>query len=69
MQARAGMLEEVRAQQRNDYRQIRKKAVGQEYLEFKDDEVCEYTPDIVSDFCQKKGIDENEKLRRRKQNI
>ena len=22
----------------------------EEYLEFKDDEVCEYTPDIVSDF-------------------
>lgn len=33
----------------------------EEYLEFKDDEVCEYTPDIVSDFCQKKGIDENER--------
>lgn len=33
----------------------------EEYLEFKDEEVCEYTPDIVSDFCQKKGIDENER--------
>lgn len=33
----------------------------QEYLEFRDDEACEYTPDIVSDFCQKKGIDEDKR--------
>ena len=33
----------------------------EQYLEFKDDEVCEYTPDIVSDFCQKMGIDEDER--------
>lgn len=31
----------------------------EEYLEFKDDDPSEYTPDIVSEFCIKKDIDED----------
>lgn len=32
-----------------------------EYLEFKEDEPSEYTPDIVSDFCEKNNIDEDKR--------
>ena len=32
-----------------------------EFLEFKDDEPCNYAPDIVSDFCEMKGINEAER--------
>ncbi|WP_042694457.1 hypothetical protein [Methanobrevibacter oralis] len=32
-----------------------------EFLEFKDDEPCDYAPDIVSDFCEMKGINEAER--------
>jgi len=31
----------------------------EEYLEFKGEDPSEYTPDIVSDFCTKKDIDES----------
>lgn len=30
-----------------------------DYLDFKGDEAADYTPDILSDFCQKNNIDEN----------
>lgn len=32
-----------------------------EYLDFKDDDPSEYTPDIVSDFCIKNGINEEKR--------
>ena len=30
----------------------------EEFLEFSSDDPCEYIPDIITDFCEKKGIDE-----------
>ena len=33
----------------------------EEFLEFSSDDPCEYIPDIISDFCDKKGIDEYER--------
>jgi hypothetical protein len=33
----------------------------EEFLEFSSDDPCEYIPDIITDFCQKKGIDEYER--------
>lgn len=30
----------------------------EEFLEFSSDDPCEYVPDIVSEFCEMKGIDE-----------
>ena len=32
-----------------------------EFLEFSSDDPCEYIPDIITDFCEKKGIDEYER--------
>lgn len=32
-----------------------------EFLEFSSDDPCEYVPDIITDFCEKKGIDEYER--------
>lgn len=32
-----------------------------EFLEFSSDDPCEYIPDIISDFCEEKGIDEYER--------
>ena len=32
-----------------------------EFLEFSSDDPCEYIPDIISDFCDMKGIDEHER--------
>lgn len=31
------------------------------FLEFSSDDPCEYIPDIISDFCEKNGIDEYER--------
>ena len=31
----------------------------EEFLEFMEDEPCEYVPDIVTEFCELKGIDED----------
>ena len=33
----------------------------EEFLEFMEDEPCEYVPDIVSEFCELNDIDENER--------
>lgn len=33
----------------------------EEFLEFSSDDPCEYIPDIISDFCEMKGIDEHER--------
>ena len=33
----------------------------EEFLEFSSDDPCEYIPDISTDFCEKKGIDEYER--------
>jgi len=33
----------------------------EEFLEFSSDDPCEYIPDIITDFCEKKGIDEYER--------
>ena len=33
----------------------------EEFLEFMEDEPCEYVPDIVTEFCELNGIDENER--------
>ena len=33
----------------------------EEFLKFSSTEPCEYIPDIITDFCQKKGIDEYER--------
>lgn len=33
----------------------------EEYLDFKDDDPCDYTPDIISDFCKLKEIDEDKR--------
>lgn len=33
----------------------------EEYLVFKENDPSEYTPDLVSDFCDKKGIDEDKR--------
>ena len=33
----------------------------EEFLEFSSDDPCEYIPDIISDFCEIKGIDEYER--------
>ena len=32
-----------------------------EFLEFSSDDPCEYIPDIITDFCERKGIDEYER--------
>lgn len=32
-----------------------------EFLEFSSDDPCEYIPDIISEFCELKGIDEYER--------
>ena len=32
-----------------------------EFLEFSSDDPCEYIPDIITDFCEIKGIDEHER--------
>ncbi|MBQ2652223.1 MAG: hypothetical protein IJF83_01580 [Methanobrevibacter sp.] len=37
------------------------KSEYEEFLEFSSDDPCEYVPDIITDFCQKKGIDEYER--------
>ena len=37
------------------------KSEYEEFLEFSSDDPCEYIPDIITDFCQKKGIDEYER--------
>ena len=33
----------------------------EEYLEFSSDDPCEYIPDMISEFCEMKGIDEYER--------
>lgn len=33
----------------------------EEFLEFSSDDPCEYIPDIITEFCQMKGIDEYER--------
>ena len=33
----------------------------EEFLEFSSDDPCEYIPDIITDFCEMKGIDEYER--------
>jgi len=33
----------------------------EKYLEYKGDDPSEYTPDIVSEFCKKEGIDEDKR--------
>ncbi len=33
----------------------------EEFLEFMEDEPCEYVPDIVTEFCELKNIDEDER--------
>lgn len=33
----------------------------EEFLEFSSDDPCEYIPDIISEFCELKGIDEYER--------
>ena len=33
----------------------------EEYLEFSSDDPCEYTPDLITDFCEIKGINEYER--------
>ena len=33
----------------------------EEYLTFKGDDPSDYTPDLVSDFCEEKGINEDER--------
>ncbi|MBE6500566.1 MAG: hypothetical protein E7Z80_08510 [Methanobrevibacter thaueri] len=33
----------------------------EEFLEFSSDDPCEYIPDIISEFCEIKGIDEYER--------
>ena len=33
----------------------------EEFLDFSSDDPCEYIPDIITDFCDKKGIDEYER--------
>ena len=33
----------------------------EEFLAFSSDDPCEYIPDIISDFCDRKGIDEYER--------
>lgn len=33
----------------------------EKFLEFSSDDPCEYIPDIISDFCEKNGIDEYER--------
>ena len=33
----------------------------EEYLEFSSDDPCEYIPDVISEFCEMKGIDEYER--------
>ncbi|MBQ6100106.1 MAG: hypothetical protein IJL02_09660 [Methanobrevibacter sp.] len=33
----------------------------EEFLEFSSDDPCEYIPDIITEFCEMKGIDEHER--------
>lgn len=33
----------------------------EEFLDFSSDDPCEYIPDIISEFCEMKGIDEHER--------
>jgi hypothetical protein len=33
----------------------------EEFLEFSSDDPCEYIPDIITEFCEMKGIDEYER--------
>ena len=33
----------------------------EEFMEFSSDDPCEYIPDIITDFCDKRGIDEYER--------
>ncbi len=33
----------------------------EEFLEFSSDDPCEYIPDIITEFCELKGIDEHER--------
>ncbi len=37
------------------------KSEYEEFLDFSSDDPCDYVPDIITDFCQKKGIDEYER--------
>lgn len=37
------------------------KSEYEEFLEFSSDDPCEYIPDIITDFCEKKDIDEYER--------
>ena len=37
------------------------KSEYEEFLEFSSDDPCEYIPDIITDFCENKGIDEYER--------
>lgn len=44
-----------------DVEELLTPAEYEEFLEFAEDEPCEYIPDIVSDFCLEKNIDENDR--------
>ena len=37
------------------------KSEYEEFLEFSSDDPCEYIPDIITEFCELKGIDEHER--------
>lgn len=37
------------------------KSEYEEFLEFSSDDPCEYIPDIITEFCEMKGIDEYER--------
>ena len=37
------------------------KSEYEEFLEFSSDDPCEYIPDIITEFCEMKGIDEHER--------
>ena len=37
------------------------KSEYEEFLDFSSDDPCEYIPDIITDFCEMKGIDEYER--------
>ncbi len=44
-----------------DAEELFSKREYEEFLEFSSDDPCEYIPDIITDFCERKGIDEYER--------
>lgn len=44
-----------------DEEELFSKSEYEEFLDFSSDDPCEYIPDIITEFCEIKGIDEHER--------